>query len=352
MLGILRHRGYLHAMQIAASLIREILYGAVQAGVPLPALAQAAGLGLAELHANDRPYDLATVNAVWQAALRLSGDPLLGLHTGAQVHFEAIGVVGFTMQNSPDLRTALERGAHYGSIYSRLLEVQFTLADNRGVVTFVPLPVFGQAYPVAARQGVESSMAFVVRALDKLAGRPVAPVAVRSAFPPPPADQRPEYARLFGPDLRFEAPESTITYALADLRAPVVSYNAALFKLLDQEAGRLLQAQAHAAPFQQRVLQALAGLVKSHYPSLEVVASQLSVSPRTLQRKLRDEGTSYQEVLERLQRDIATHYLRGTSLAVAEIAYLLGYSEPGVFTRAFKRWTGNSPTAYREQVAL
>ncbi len=338
-------------MQIAASLIREILYGAVQAGAPLQALAQAAGLTLTELQADDRPYDLATLNAVWQAALQLSGDPLLGLHTGSQVHFEAIGVVGFTMQNSPDLLTALERGAHYGSIYSSLLDIKFTQASATGVATFVPLPVFGQAYPVAARQAVESSMAFVVRALDKLAGRPVAPLAVRSAFAPPPADQRPEYAQLFGPDLRFEASESTITYALTDLRTPVVSYNAALFKLLDQEADRLLQAQAHAAPFQQRVLHVLTGLVKSHYPSIEAVASQLSVSPRTLQRKLHDEGTNYQEVLERLQCDVATQYLRETSLPVAEIAYLLSYSEPGVFTRAFKRWTGHSPSAYRELTA-
>ena len=84
---------------------------------------------------------------------------------------------------------------------------------------------------------------------------------------------------------------------------------------------------------------------------MEELARELAMSTRTLQRKLREEQTTYQELLETLQQEVAVNYLQESNLTISEIAYLLGYSEPGVFTRAFKRWTGHSPTAYRQQQA-
>ena len=79
------------------------------------------------------------------------------------------------------------------------------------------------------------------------------------------------------------------------------------------------------------------------------IASAVHMSTRSLQRRLREEGTSYRELLEETRRELATQYMRQSNLSVNEITYLLGFSEPANFTRAFRRWTGRSPTQYRAE---
>ena len=83
--------------------------------------------------------------------------------------------------------------------------------------------------------------------------------------------------------------------------------------------------------------------------SLEVVAERLGMSARTLQRKLHASGTSHQELLDEMRRDLAVRYLREPGMAVCEVAYLLGFSESSAFHRAFKRWTGTTPSEFRRR---
>ncbi|MBC7923721.1 MAG: AraC family transcriptional regulator [Ferruginibacter sp.] len=334
-------------MQVSVSIIRDIIYRAVHRGAALTEVCQAVSIRPEELRDGEKVYDLEKVSAVWKAAVHHSGDPLLGLHTGAEVNFEAIGVVGFVMQNSPDVRTALDRGAHYANVYSNLLEITFERKESDAVALFVPVSPFVQGHPGAARQAVESSMAFVVRVVRKLSGQRIVPKAVLFAFPPPPGGALPEYQAIFDSRLAFRESHNALVFSARDLEAPVVSYNAALFGLLDAEASRLLQAYHHGASFQERVKRALVALLKRKYPSLEEVGAELKVSTRTLQRKLKEEGTTYQETVEAVQKELALAYLRDDHLTFSEIAYLLGYSELSVFTRAFKRWTGSNPSEYR-----
>ncbi len=95
------------------------------------------------------------------------------------------------------------------------------------------------------------------------------------------------------------------------------------------------------------VERALWAEVKEGRPSLQNVASTLAMSPRTLQRRLNDEGTSFSEILEAFRQQMATVLLEDDKLAVYEIAFLLGYSEPSTFHRAFRRWTDRSPREFR-----
>jgi AraC-like DNA-binding protein len=128
----------------------------------------------------------------------------------------------------------------------------------------------------------------------------------------------------------------------------VLSYNRELYQLLDQEAARL-HADGQAQSFTEQVRRAMTGLLQRGYVGIEQVAAQLNTSTRTLQRKLREEGHTFGQVLEALQQAYAVRYLRESSLTIAEIGYLLGYAEPGVFTKAFKRWTGLNPSEFRQR---
>src|SRR6185369_10618542 len=83
-------------------------------------------------------------------------------------------------------------------------------------------------------------------------------------------------------------------------------------------------------------------------PGLDHMAQKLGMSSRTLQRKLRDHGTTHQDVLDQMRQDLATRYLQQPEMAIGEVAYLLGFSESSAFHRAFKRWTGATPTEFRK----
>jgi AraC-like DNA-binding protein len=98
-----------------------------------------------------------------------------------------------------------------------------------------------------------------------------------------------------------------------------------------------------------RVKVALLEHLPSGHVSEEEIAQGLHLSLRTLQRKLRDEGTSYKELLDETRRELATEYIKNPHVSISEITYLLGFSEPSNFSRAFKRWTGSSPSAFRAE---
>ncbi len=334
-------------MQVAISIIRDIVYSAVQAGASLHRICAAASLP-AEALGEAGTCDLGQVNAVWQAAVAETGNPLLGLHVGGLVHFESIGIVGFTMQNSPTLYTALERAAHYQNLYSSLLTIVLQGQGETVVARFSPLPVFGHTYPQAARQAVESSMAFAANAVRKLSGRRITPRLARFGFAAPVRNHLPQYEAVFGSPLAFGENQNELLFTAQDLQAPVLSYNRELYQFLDQEAARL-HADGQAQSFTEQVRRAMTGLLQRGYVGIEQVAAQLNTSTRTLQRKLREEGHTFGQVLEALQQAYAVRYLRESSLTIAEIGYLLGYAEPGVFTKAFKRWTGLNPSEFRQR---
>jgi AraC-like DNA-binding protein len=335
-------------MQVAVSIIRDIVYSAAAAGASLQTVCQAAGLSPEALQ-QEGTFDLAQVNAVWQAAIAETGDPLLGLHVGEQVHFEAIGIVGFTMQNSPTLYTALERAAHYQNMYSSMVTITLHQQGETATARFSPLPVFVNTYPQAARQSVESSMAFAVKAVQKLSGKRINPTVVHFAFPAPVRSYLPRYEGLFGSVLVFEETQNELLFAARDLMAPVLSYNQSLYQLLDEEAERQLHASRQGQPFSEQVRRVMVKRLQDGYMGIEQVAGELNTSIRTLQRKLNREGHTFGQVLEGLQQAYALRYLQESSLTIAEVGYLLGYGEPGVFTKAFKRWTGKNPSEFRQQ---
>ncbi len=262
-------------MQVALSIIRDIVYSAVQAGASLHRICEAASLS-AEALGEAGTCELWQVNAVWQAAVAETGNPLLGLHVGGQVHFEAIGIVGFTMQNSPTLYTALERAAHYQNLYSSLLTIVLHGQGETVSARFSPLPVFGHTYPQAARQAVESSMAFAASAVRKLSGKRITPRVARFAFPAPARNHQPQYEAAFGSPLAFGENENELLFAAPDLRAPVLSYNAGLYQLLDQEAARL-HADGQEHSFAGQVRRVITGLLQRGYVGIGQVASQLNI---------------------------------------------------------------------------
>jgi AraC-like DNA-binding protein len=128
---------------------------------------------------------------------------------------------------------------------------------------------------------------------------------------------------------------------------PVTNADERLCRYLDQLAAEALDALGPEGSFVDRVRRAIWSDLSGGHPCLAQTASTLGVSTRTLQRRLREEGTTFAALLDVFRREMSTRLLRDKSLAVYEVAFLLGYSDPSAFYRAFRRWQGASPYEFR-----
>lgn len=165
---------------------------------------------------------------------------------------------------------------------------------------------------------------------------------------PPPADVRP-YQDFFGGEVLFNAPVTRLAFDHSYLTLPLRKSDPALAELLDKQAEQLLQQVSQVPAAVDAWRRTLVPLIREGSTSLAALAKAHHSSPRTLQRRLSEQGTSFQQLLDDTRRHLAEGHLKDAKLDLAEIALLLGYSEQSAFTRAFRAWTGLPPAQWRKQ---
>lgn len=156
-----------------------------------------------------------------------------------------------------------------------------------------------------------------------------------------------EYQRIFQTDLKFAMPFNRLAFNAAYLDWPVLSSNANLLSFFEQQADAMLGTLNGGDRYTQKVAYLIAEHLKGELPKIDAIASELSISIRHLQRELQAEGTSFQKLLDQTRQELALRYLKDPTFSIHDIAFLLGFSAPSAFNRAFKRWTGKTPRCYR-----
>jgi AraC-like DNA-binding protein len=169
--------------------------------------------------------------------------------------------------------------------------------------------------------------------------------AVRLAHADP--GYRGEYERILGAPVTFGAHENAMLLEKRFLMHPIARQPRYAFAILSEHAERMLGELERAQTVRGRVEHLLMPALHTGAAGMDAVAARLGVSRRTLHRQLEAEGTSFAEVLDALRHQLALHYLAGERVSVNETAYLVGFSDPAAFSRAFKRWTGRSPRSAR-----
>jgi AraC-like DNA-binding protein len=195
------------------------------------------------------------------------------------------------------------------------------------------------------RQTIETLAAGIVLTLARLTTCPPIPLAVtfRHAVPPSIA----EHTRLLGSVVRFDQAENAVVYPTSALSAGMLSADPSLLEVFEGDARRRLeQLQSHGA-VSERVQAIVVARLKGEVPSLATVASELAMSERSVQRSLSEEATSYREIVDAVRKEMALSHLLQPGRSAADVAFLLGFSEPSAFTRAFRRWTGSSPSQFK-----
>ncbi len=277
---------------------------------------------------------------LWQRAVQRSGNPAIGLSLAEVTHPGSLHVVGYALMASQNLRDGLARLVRYQRIIAEAADLRLQpVAEGYALV----LSVHGDDLP-AAPQAAEASLAACLAFCRWLAGRALQPLEVCFASPPP-ADAKP-YQALFQAPLRFDCADYRLLFAAADLERPLPTANEALAQLHDRFAGDYL-ARFAGGRISHRVRQVLCRLLPHGEPRRDAVAQALHLSERTLQRRLHDEGSSFQRLLDDTRRDLAGQYLAQADMALLEVAYLLGFADPSNFYRAFKRWYRLTPSEFR-----
>jgi AraC-like DNA-binding protein len=312
-------------------------------GLDAAGIARDAGVDLAAIPTPGERIEVDKIDAILRAAIPLIHDPAFGLQAARCWHPSELGVLGYAWLSSSTLRTGLQRAVRYSRLIGErgITEIEDT---KRGLkVRFWAKRGHPAVVPVAAAVG-DMVMALLFDLCRMNAGAALRPVAVTLRRRKP--DPASAYESFFGCPVQFGAEESTFVISARDADRPLPSANrqlAATFdRMLTEELARLDKADVVS-----RARAAVLEHLSSGEGSEEGTAKQLHMSARTLQRKLAEAKTTYLQLVDDTRKDLALRYIEDPRRSVTDITFSLGFSQPSAFTRAFKRWTGRSPSEYR-----
>ncbi|MDO8861754.1 AraC family transcriptional regulator [Haliea sp. E1-2-M8] len=273
-------------------------------------------------------------------AFDLTGDTALGLHLGLRLNLSAHAVLGQAFMTCRDLGQVMELFLRYYHLLSSpTLHLEQDVIDGRCVLTTVSPP---RDNPVEFAS--EVMYAAIFNTLRGLLGRNDLQLRVELPYPPPVHEQI--YHEVFGEDVHFNCPLGRISFDAALLSTPLPLSNPALRSLYEEECARLLADLEEGESVAEQTLRLLRKL-EGQYPQMPQLAQMLNFSPRTYRRRLGQESTSYQHLLDRVRAEHATRYLQNSRLPLSTIAYLVGFNDASNFRRAYQKWTGRAPRELR-----
>ncbi len=325
---------------IASGALRKMLAYCGDFGVAPEALLAAIDVDAATVADPDARVPIAKVHAAWETLIaRIPRDD------GALLCAERYtpgdyGLVGFVVMTSATFRDALGQLVRYIGLWCDDPEFSY---DG-------PILRVAYRYPFpdgpARRVATEAAFTEIVQGARLVSGMHLVPRAVRFAHPPPRDPSR--HAAFFGCDVQFDAGANELELRDEDLDLPLPHANPQLAAFLRDAANQALASREGDADSPlERARSIVAEELARSVPSVDTVARKMAISSRTLRRRLAEHGTSFRELLDDTRARLARGYVRDRRIPLAEVAFLLGFSETSTFHRAFKRWTNTTPAAWR-----
>lgn len=310
---------------------------------PIAVLAEG-GLDAAKLADPEWRIAAADWRRLMQHCVDLTGDEDFGLLAARQLQPQVLRSIGLAWLASDTVYDGLRRMIRFNQLLTTASRLR--LEEDDDTVRVFSAPTVEPGVPVPAE--VDYGLAVIVRMCRLTLGEYLAPVSVQMTRPAP-GDPHPwEYQ--FAAPVSFHQPCNCLCWSRGDIEEPLVTGDPALARVNDDQSQAYLDSFLSPSTAREVVGKIIERLPDGP-PSQRQIADALHVSNRTLQRKLKEEGTSFMDLLQDTRLQLARKYLRSPGRSVVETAYLLGFSEPSTFSRAFKRWTGRAPADYREEIA-
>ncbi|WP_437578255.1 AraC family transcriptional regulator [Sorangium sp. So ce887] len=336
-----RARGLERVTGPIAGVVAGFVAFGMSRGLPAGEIFATAGLRPEELADPDRHVPATAMLALWKMYIERLNEPELPLTLAASFEAARFGVVGELMKSSGSVREALAQQVRYGRLTAPHLRL--TMEETGGETKVVQ-----RHHPAVEDIGgpIEFMLALLFKEVSRLAG---ARIEVREvAFKHRARGPVEPYEAFFGAPVRFSADATALTLPATELDRATTAPAPEVARYLEAHAARMLEAlPSDEAPIVQRVRDLLAReMPKSPVDQIRA-ARLLAMSSRTLQRRLMEAGTTFNDLLDDLRRVNALGLLRSRDTTITDVAFLLGYSDVPAFYRAFKRWTGKTPQAFR-----
>ncbi|HTT97506.1 MAG TPA: AraC family transcriptional regulator [Rhizomicrobium sp.] len=330
-------------LTVAAGLARGLAEFSVSRGAPRGELLARAGIALADLADQDNRIPFEKYVLLMRAGKALTGDPALALHYGAANDIAEVSVVGLIANASETMFEAFQQLSRFGR-----LVIEFDGGPDR----FRTAQEDGGLWAVDNRQNpndfpelTESTFARMVCGPRRFG---VTQIAKRICVTHPAPEYRDEYERIFEVPVTFGAKWNAMMIDERWMFHRLQPQPRYVFGVLSERADALIHDLEKSKTMRGRVEALLMPVLHKGDASMETVAGKMGMSRQTLFRRLKEEGTTFEAVLDALRHRLALDYLGGRKVSVNETAYLVGFSDPAAFSRAFKRWTGSSPKAFRQ----
>ncbi|AKH70392.1 DNA-binding domain-containing protein, AraC-type [Spongiibacter sp. IMCC21906] len=326
--------------------VLAMVHAMAEAGVDHRALMNRLGMEHQRLEDFGYRYSQEKVTQLWRLAVESTGDPNFGLKVAKHIRPSSYHVVGQAMLCSDTLRSASRRFARFAKLISDSAVVNFT--EREGACELSIALETGGSLP--RYQAFDTVLAGFLEYCRWMLHDDINPRAV--AFSHSVGEKPEEYEAFFQCPISYESDTNVLVFDAADMDRAIPGANDELASLLDELASRYLLDRLQGR-FSRRVREVLLVKLPNGEPSRAETAHSMAMTERTLARRLTEENTTFYEILKQLREEQAYSYLKHTELNIEEIAYLLGFSDRGTFSRAFKSWTGKRPTEWRsEQVKL
>lgn len=329
-------------LTVVAGLARRLMDFARSEGAELAQLEERSQISLADLDDQDARIPFPRYAALMRAAKELASDPALALRFG-RVPMSEFSVVGLLFHTCETVLESIVQINRYGQL---IIEVDLGAPDR-----FQFVKKAGKLWLVDTRRGpndfpelTEATFARFISMTRPFWDKPlVEEVHVTHAAPPHAAS----YAALLEAPTRFEMGWNAMRVDEQRLTQPIATQPRYAFGILSEHAEALLRNLENSRTVRATVETLIIPILHTGTATMDKIALKLGVSRQTLFRRLKAEGVTFELILDELRHKMALHYLSGARVSVSETAYLVGFSDPAAFSRAFKRWTGRSPAEMR-----